>query len=822
MDATTMYHKPWTHQQLMHQQMFYQQMLMEHHPYYSYAVNDHLNYSSSELPEEDNDHTGDEMPSDGSGDQSPHPDMFRLAFAASQWSKLVLNAEGLFNKLMSNSALPPNEQYLLKNQIEQWLCMKQEYEECIGGDDSGSFQGFTDNTKRSLERIEEVTETDEKTDESSHWMNMNSQTKSFSGSESEIYDDDDQSDLESENSDFLDKKDHYMNKLRIDTDDIVHCQKNDFAELQNILPVPEPLIGNSFVPVVKPIPIRNPASRRISLLPNSEMSYELAQFQKQNKIDQHVIEDTQIDSLAYLDRIEKSKERSDTRESIDEHKPSSYGSPNKMITKMQNPSNDQGIVDALRTLIIHNVEKMAQMKKLKSDLELTEKQLEELQNTIKAKEELLEEILQNCDARNSAKQKFQKKRSEVEEKNRNAEKVLNYKRMLKNTNDASVSSEEIKRYDDLLMGYDRKLKNIKIIKQVAGNSTKKIAYLESSLKSSRKQVEKLRQRLKDDNEHRKFLENAINANQRKVRDIEQNYKISALKLREVVSESDDEHNNLILKIKHEEKDENLSQTNDRISQLDHLLKNQLVIRGKEGVNEEDTLRQEIRSLRHIRNRLIDKIPEVIDKQRQVLVISEYIETIDVMIEQKNEMICGKKDMKDKKSKKLYDQMAILKRLEELSHDELVTLFYKYFHKVIDLKESSKNLEIQNATLEESLKKEAMENETKIMMLQRSYERKIGLLLNYYAEETSSSSYDNRLDRPRDIDKVMKENQHYKRRVAHFESLLKASSTACAVQSNPVEKLKPGLKPELMQLALPTKTKVTRQGNKLIFQTKKGK
>lgn len=71
---------------------------------------------------------------------------FRLEFAASQWLKLVANAGDLFSKLVTSKHLSQDE----KDQIEHWLCLKQECEECVASDDSTSCRGFEG---RILERI---------------------------------------------------------------------------------------------------------------------------------------------------------------------------------------------------------------------------------------------------------------------------------------------------------------------------------------------------------------------------------------------------------------------------------------------------------------------------------------------------------------------------------------------------------------------------------------------------------------------------------------------------------------------------------------------
>lgn len=93
----------------------------------------------------------------GSETEAGKGDMFGLQFAASQWLKLVSNAEDLFNKLVSTSALSDQD----KDQICEWLFLKQECEECLSGEDTISI-GVTE-PRRSLGPIEEETESDHET-----------------------------------------------------------------------------------------------------------------------------------------------------------------------------------------------------------------------------------------------------------------------------------------------------------------------------------------------------------------------------------------------------------------------------------------------------------------------------------------------------------------------------------------------------------------------------------------------------------------------------------------------------------------------------------
>lgn len=262
---------------MMHYNSWIPSPSLDNHRLYTQYIE--ASYRSRMPPQEDdNEQTGDEtqdtMTSATSGERSSSADIFRLEFAANQWSKLVTNAEGLFSKLVASDILPNNEQ----DQIKQWLCLKQEYEECITSDDNASIPGFAENPRRSLEIIEEVTETDERTDESEAKMEFRS---SSSTDDSEMSEDDEEaSDGDSDNPDFLEKLDECMSKLKLETDRLIDSIDGGFQVkgLTIISQNSHPANNNDYVPLIKPTPIRNVNTRRNSMLPGSEMCNEVIAF----------------------------------------------------------------------------------------------------------------------------------------------------------------------------------------------------------------------------------------------------------------------------------------------------------------------------------------------------------------------------------------------------------------------------------------------------------------------------------------------------------------------------------------------------------------
>lgn len=800
-----------------------------------------------QLTEEESEQVGEEvhdpMTPATSGERSSSADLFRLEFAASQWSKLVSNAEGLFTKLMTSNVLPHTDQ----DQIEQWLCMKQEYEECITSDESTSLQGYAENTRRSLERIEEVTETDEKTDESANQTKFKLNCVSSSESEiSEVDDeeeeedeedeeeDDDQSDVSSENPDFMEKLDECMNRFKIETDGIVDSTKDDFREANiEIISPAARSVNNNYVPVSRPAPVRNPNSRRNSMLPGSDMCNEVLAFNDSLKPCQNQILENRISEYInpyVLDNRESETNINDNIYTINDNFAAiqNDNSPDLLLDALKNTEISEPIKE-LKALALNNEAKQTQVKKIQSNLDGANKRIEELQTTIKIKQRFIADMIKNSDTRTNAKQKVQRKRSKLKEEYYNtrtqlaqAENASMYK-----DPDEKVHKKEIELMKNIAIHYEKRMMDIDMIKQIAGDSAKKVLELEASLNTSKKQMDKLKRQLKREEERKKQLEDELTKDQQKIRELEEKYNLTASKLKEMQSESEDEKHNSKSKIDCSDKMKNLLDVNARISHLDHVLKEKSMdLERTADMDEKEALRHEIRNLRRTRDCLVDEKCDLDEKfknertlttveERKRLECGETIEAIDAMIEHKNEMICGRKDFDENQSQREKGERMLTERLKKLSHGEIITLFMKYFRKVIDLKDSSKNLDVQINELEAHIANQdwrLMEAEKRMVLMQRQYEDKLHHVFRHFADETSNSGYE-RSDMDSELARFKKENRSLKKRLADVEALLKGTMPPRA--ASPCRILQQGFK----QITPSTQstTKVTRQRNKLIIQ-----
>jgi costal 2 len=142
------------------------------------------------------------------------------------------------------------------------------------------------------------------------------------------------------------------------------------------------------------------------------------------------------------------------------------------------------------------------------------------------------------------------------------------------------------------------------------------------------------------------------------------------------------------------------------------------------------------------------------EERKMLECDEAIMAIDDVIEVKNELICGHKSIDtDDRLEREKGEALLMARLNKLSEEEMRILLYKYFMKVIDLKESCRKLEQNLMSLERdkeawewrekiltnAIRQARLESERNLVIQQKNHETRMNLLLRHFANETANSS-----------------------------------------------------------------------------------
>lgn len=616
-----------------------------------------------------------------------YSDLFGLQFAVSQWMKLVTNAEDLFTMMLENKKVGEPDM----ERISEWLLLKQECEECLSSEATISLE--VTEPQRSLGRIEEENEMDN---------DLSTPPNDLSESETE-------SDMDSQRPEFINTLDSYMQNFRFDTDNLV-------AEQFDQCSVSE---------------LHRNVNQIVIISDDSDTQDRHSKGARGRRCSIHPIESLlpEIKSSHDPDMMKLDFNKIDIRDIVP-----------LQVKDSDDPTNQLKVLNT-------NIEiKQKRIRQIISELDGARKQIEELQYTIQIKEQLIGNMLRNGDTRMYAKQKFQKKRTKLEEE---YYKVKTQLAQVENNllhcqlEEKSELKEEVERCTKLAMYYEKRLRDIECIKVISEDSTRKVLELENSLHTSHKQLDRLKKQFRKDEKRKLSLEHELTEDQTKLVDLEQKAAIP------------------------EDEKKNLKEVSLRISHLDQVLKEKsLDLENTDDDDEKDSLRHEIRNLRLTRNCLVEQRCQLDGKlkrdkmlsdteERKLLECEEAIAAIDAAIEYKNELICGRKQLDTVGLEREKGEEMLMQRLLKLSDNEMRTLLYKYFQRVIDLRDSSKKLEMQVIQLERDcessvwrvqtlshlLQQVRLESERRIVLLQQQHEEKLNLMMRHFADETTSASSD---------------------------------------------------------------------------------
>ncbi|CAD7012111.1 unnamed protein product [Ceratitis capitata] len=581
-----------------------------------------------------------------------------------------------------------------KEQIEEWLFLKQECEECLSSAEAIRSQ-------KQLVPIQEAEEPEETASEPETSLQQNS---------------DNESDCESQRPDLMEKLETLMEELRLKTDTLIQGKYKEFMqshpkavmESQESVRHKESMQSMELVlseqrPPCEKLDERKASmgGRRRSIQPGASLSSA---------------------EIAMLNRV-ASREQA-TPKVADDFLDSSGD--------LQNPAQLRAAINSP----LDNVQK--KLRKLDTDIEARQRQIQEVEQTMQLKQNIITELVKNSDTRSTAKQRFHKKKSKLE---------AEYEKTKKQLTKAIVQGKEkseVERLRALIAHIEQRLQDLASMKHIAGESGQKVKKLQQSLHESKKLIDDLQKKLKKDRKVHEQLEHEQKVLKRK--------------------------KTLLHEIEDVEHGKNLKEVQARISHLDHVLREKsenLEQYGDnaEGAGEKEGLRHEIRNLRRTRDHLLEQRCSLDRKlkrekmlshreERKLLECDEAIEAIDAAIEFKNELICGHKsiDTSERLQREKGEQM-LMARLNKLSPEEMRTLLYKYFTKVIDLRDSSRKLEVQLMQLERerdawewkervlsnAVRQARLEGERNAVLLQRQHEMKLTLMLRHLAEETSASA-----------------------------------------------------------------------------------
>lgn len=639
-------------------------------------------------------HVGDII---GNNDEASQaiPDSFNLKFAASQWQKLVSNAEGVFSTLLSNSK-SLNEQD--RERIEEWMFLKQECEECISSTE------FLPNHQRLLGPIQEIDEPDETTtSEAASPIQMDDisrQRRKYNKlHRMDADDDDDASGGYSDNgvrdsmttdndSDFEDvmQQSQYLEErltetmaaFAIKTDELIHKKFGEFlrsypkAIYESVDDTTTTFNNNNNVNnsnnETRIDEVFKKPQRRGSLIAtvpsashaNNGHSTVGGVSAVRRRSVQGTIGDVggAIDDsaecvgggalnlssadIAHLNRLAESSEQE--RLALNE-KQSSYLLEAEHFLESSTEMHPLRMAQANKPIEM----KQNEILKLRIDFSAKENQIVELKKTIEAKQKLFDELNRKDDARRVAKRKFHQKKKQLlttkEQWQLSKDKL---ERKFKEKAASERDKAEIDRINGRISDLNQRLNEYVQAKQITAENSQRIIELEQSIRDSKEELKTLEKQIKDDRKTIKRLEANLKH--------EQSKEIKAEKLTGGIAAAAAAA--AVVSAKTATPPAKSSITNEagsldaRITNLDSVLKEKTEnLRQAGEIEKEQSLRHEIRNLRSERERLLQgrcpfdeklKNKTLSDREvRKILALDVLIEVIDSVIEFKNELLCGR-------------------------------------------------------------------------------------------------------------------------------------------------------------------------------------
>lgn len=585
-----------------------------------------------------------------------------MKFAATQLLKLVSNAEGLFSKLlMNNKSLDDQE----RECIEEWMDLKQECEECWSSadldmhprllgpiqetDEPDDNSGSEDGTRTPDVLGHEKTDSDfDETIKSNRLVARMESTKNTP-----------LTDNESDSEDNMQLSEYLVERV---AELMIHFSRktNDMFDdnYDEFIKVYPKAVTHSYEGKAKDLPCVVKTKRSSSVVVANEPTANMMKGRRKSIQPGDSNTDGLMLSSADLEHLQRvADEGIRNSQSLNLNK-----SVCREVAEFLESSNDMHPIRAANASrkhkrVLHDICKMT------NSIAAKKKLIEELRQNIKAIEKLIHE--QETSNRLESKIQLEKK-----------EKCLlkdraEYKKRIK-----CVDLQEKKMTRKKLEECEKQLVELHEMKKLSQASDNDVKRNQHDVQQRRAELKELQTSLKNDEGKLKKLE---------------------IRYDELLNKDDKKlysNNNV----------------DTRITQLDSVLKEKTERVTNGETDKIESIRHEIRNLRSERDRLTDmqcilnqklkkmKRPgEYTNDYRQILHFDVAKEVIDHAMEFKNQMICGR-DGSDKRF--FVENPCLMDQLNKLEPKEMRVLLYKCFQKIVDLRESSRQLEIQLLQLEQ--------------------------------------------------------------------------------------------------------------------------
>ncbi|XP_023619401.1 kinesin-like protein KIF27 isoform X3 [Myotis lucifugus] len=335
----------------------------------------------------------------------------------------------------------------------------------------------------------------------------------------------------------------------------------------------------------------------------------------------------------------------------------------------------------------------------------------------------------------------------------------------------------------------KKQQNSKKLASLSIQNEKRANELEQSIDHMKYQKVQLQKRLREENEKRKQLDTEIQRDQQKIKELKLKTELEEglkLKTEDLVAFKMERRKGLFGSIDQlqkwdeqkkwldEEVEKVLKQRQELEELEEDLKKREAIVSKKEALLQEKS---------HLENKKLRSSQE----EHALFQLEEGIEALEAAIEYKNESIQSRQNSLRVSFQNLYYSEAnVLEKLIALNPTEIRAILFRYFNKVVNLRETERKLQLQNKEikmkilerdnmvreLESALEHLKLQCDRRLTFQQKEHEQKMQLLLHHFQEQDGEGIMETLKTYEDKIQQVEKDLYFYKKTSRDLKKKLK--------------------------------------------------
>ncbi|NWW46709.1 KIF27 protein, partial [Pedionomus torquatus] len=418
-------------------------------------------------------------------------------------------------------------------------------------------------------------------------------------------------------------------------------------------------------------------------------------------------------------------------------------------------------IDSLQKSHVFNMQKL---KNSEFRLIEAEQKMRDLALNIKMKEELIKELVRTGKDAQSVSRQYYLKITKLEQEYEQAKmelaetqkrlQELESKELRDISEKAKLQKEFQKKMDAAHLkaqALQKKQQDTRSLASLSNQSERQATEIEQNVAQMKHQQTQLQKRLCEESEKKKQLEAEIQRDQQQIKELQlkmdQQQKILKLKDKEIAAFKKKKNNSVgtsqkLQKLEEQKKwlDEEMErilQQHQELSELEEDLKKREAILAKKEALLQEKSHLEIKKMRSSQ------------EEHVLFQLEEGIEALEAAIDYKNESIQNRQHLLRSSSQSLsQSENNVIGKLVSLSAADLRAILFKYFNKIVGLRESQRKLQLQIEEqdmkvrdqqniireLESALEHVKLQCDRQLTLQHKEHEKKIQLMLHHFKEQ----------------------------------------------------------------------------------------